>query len=135
MNKCEGIVYRERYPIKQVTATTTICGETRCVTYWEIDFNNKKVTIYNRDFDLEREGFESELTCIPKAEIWNDDEASSSPVIKKEYLNHIHDEPVVDVDVEFDRGSATAFENHFKLMECNTFEDIENYGNNFFNLQ
>ena len=71
---------------------------------------------------------------LPTGEVWNYGEASSSPVIKKEYLNHISEEPIIDVDVEFDRGNATAFENHFKLSECNTFEDIENYGNNYFNL-
>ena len=126
----EGIVYRERYPVRRVTKT--IDGAD--VTYWEIDFNNKKVTIYNRDFGLYRDGYESTIVSLPTGEIWNWGEASSSPVIKKEYLNHISEEPIIDVDVEFDRGSATAFENHFKLSECNTFEDIENYGNNYFNL-
>lgn len=121
-----GITYRETYPIKQVTS-----GET---AYQEVDFNNKKVTIYNKDFRLSREGYLSEITSIPKGEIWNKKEAISSPVIKKEYLNHISDEPMLDIDVEFDRGNATAYENHFKVWECNTFEDLENYGNNYFNL-
>lgn len=130
----EGIVYKEKYPVKQVTSAVTINGETRDVTYWEIDFNNKKVTIYNRDFGLYRDGYASTIISLPTGEIWNREEASSSPVFKKEYLNHISEEPIVKVDVEFDRGHATAFEKHFKLSECNTFEDIENYGNNYFNL-
>ena len=130
----EGIVYREKYPVRQVTSAVTINGETKDVTYWEIDFNNKLVTIYNKDFGLSREGNLAEIQGLPTGEIWNKDEAISSPVIKKEYLNHISEEPIIGVDVTFDRGNASAFENHFKLAECNTYEDIENYGNNYFNL-
>lgn len=131
----KGIVYKESYPIKFETGETFTIGRvTSTIPYYKIDFNNKKTTIYNRDFELSREGLVSTITSLPTGEVWNKDEATSSPVFKKEYLNHIAEEPKVDVNVELDRGNATAFENHFKLSECNTFEDMENYGNNFFNL-
>lgn len=39
-----------------------------------------------------------------------------------------------EVDIEINRGAASAFENYFKLGECNTFQDLENYQNNWFNL-
>lgn len=39
-----------------------------------------------------------------------------------------------EVDIEINRGAASAFENYFKLAECNTFQDLENYQNNWFNL-
>ena len=129
-----GIKYVETYPLKTVTATTKINGNDVRVEYKEIDFNNKLVTIYNKDFGLSREGNLAEIQGLPTGEIWNPKEAISSPVIKKEYLNHISEEPIIGVDVTFDRGNASAFENHFKLAECNTYEDIENYGNNYFNL-
>ena len=130
----KGIIYKETYPIKESSIDTKINGEPVNIKYYEIDFNNKKTTIYNRDFELSREGLLSTITSLPTGEVWNKDEAISSPVFKKEYLNHISEEPKINVDVEFDRGNASAFENHFKLMECNTFEDVENYGNNYFNL-
>lgn len=123
----KGIRYEESYPLKRVD----VGGD---FDHYEIDFNNKIVTIYNKDFGLSREGYLSTITDIPRGEIWNQEEAISSPVIKKEYLNHISDEPQIDVDIEFDRGNATAFEKHFKMWECNTFEDLENYGNNYFEL-
>ena len=129
-----GITYKETYPIKRVTNTFSINRNEVEVSYYEIDFDNKKTTIYNRDFGLSREDLESLITELPTGEVWNKNEATSSPVFKKEYLNHISDEPKISVNVEFDRGNATAFENHFKLGECNTFEDMENYGNNYFNL-
>lgn len=129
-----GIIYKESYPVKISTAETKINGVRTVVTYYEIDFNNKKVTIYNRDYELYRDGLESTITSLPRGGVWNANEAIDGKVYKKEYLNHISETPKVDVDVEFDRGAAAAFENHFKLGECNTMEDLENYGNNYFNL-
>lgn len=39
-----------------------------------------------------------------------------------------------EVDIEINRGAVSAFENYFKLAECNTFQDLENYQNNWFNI-
>ncbi len=39
-----------------------------------------------------------------------------------------------EVDIEINRGAASAFENYFKLAECNTLQYLENYQNNWFNL-
>ena len=44
------------------------------------------------------------------------------------------EEPKYNINLTYNRGNAAAWENHFKLSECNTLEDLENYGNNFFNL-
>ena len=37
-------------------------------------------------------------------------------------------------DIDIYRGSASAFELHYKIGEINTFEDLMNYGNNIFNI-
>lgn len=65
---------------------------------------------------------------------------STSACTENEYffdpaLNGLLEEPKVDIDVSIDRGSGAAWEKHFKLMECNTLEDLENYGNNYFNIR
>lgn len=65
---------------------------------------------------------------------------STSECTENEYffdpaLNGLLEEPKVDIDVSIDRGSGAAWEKHFKLMECNTLEDLENYGNNYFNIR
>lgn len=65
---------------------------------------------------------------------------STSESTENEYffdpaLNGLLEEPKVDIDVSIDRGSGAAWEKHFKLMECNTLEDLENYGNNYFNIR
>lgn len=55
-------------------------------------------------------------------------------LITKESSNGLQEEPKYDLNIMFNRGAAAAWEKHFKLSECNTMEDLENYGNNFFNL-
>lgn len=65
---------------------------------------------------------------------------STSGVTENEYffdpaLNGLMEAPKVDIDISIDRGSGAAWEKHFKLMECNTLEDLENYGNNYFNIR
>ena len=65
---------------------------------------------------------------------------TTSGVTENEYffdpaLNGLMEAPKVDIDVSIDRGSGAAWEKHFKLMECNTLEDLENYGNNYFNIR
>lgn len=50
-------------------------------------------------------------------------------------MDGLVDPPEVKVDFSLDRGSSAAWERHFKLMECNTMEDLENYGNNYFNAR
>ena len=58
----------------------------------------------------------------------------NSPVFKEEYTlgqAFMHN---VDIDIDIDRGAASAFEKHFKLAECNTMSDLVDYGNNIFEL-
>jgi hypothetical protein len=55
-------------------------------------------------------------------------------VFKEDYLMGINGDIKMDIDVEIDRGNAAAFERHLKLSECNSFEDLYNYGNNYYNL-
>ena len=54
--------------------------------------------------------------------------------ITKDGSEGLQEEPKYNLNLLYNRGSAAAYESHFKLSECNTMEDLENYGNNFFNL-
>lgn len=54
---------------------------------------------------------------------------------KDEYLMNITYNPVVDKDINVDRGVNAAFERHLKLGEVKTLEDMELYGNGYFNLK
>jgi hypothetical protein len=56
------------------------------------------------------------------------------PLFTKEGTETMYFEPKIDVDISFNRGNASAWDKHFKLSECNTMQDLKNYGNNTFNL-
>lgn len=115
-----GIRYKERYPI--------VTGQTEEGTlYYKPDFESQKVTIYNSDYDVSRAGNPTEVVGYWGGEIWNEKDASCSPVFKKGYLDGITDGETIEVNVTIDRGNASAFERHFKLMEYNSLEDIELY--------
>ena len=73
---------------------------------------------------------------MPTGDVWTSPSGSIRSVIfKEDYLLGVSYEPETDINVSYDNGTATAWEKHFKLSECNTFQDVENYGNNYFNLQ
>ena len=72
---------------------------------------------------------------MPTGEVWTSPSGSIRSVIYKEdYLLGVSYEPNTDIDISYDNGSMTAWEKHFKLGECNTFQDLLDYGNHYFNL-
>ena len=68
-------------------------------------------------------------------DVWRTDGSIlNTPLIKEEYLMSASMDAVTDIDITIDRGNATAFERHLMLGECNTFQDLINIRNNFYNL-
>ena len=67
-------------------------------------------------------------------DIWKEDLVIGGPLFTKEISDSLTTMPKIDVDITFNRGNAAGWEKYFKLSECNTMKDLENYGNNFFNL-
>lgn len=118
-----GILYRERYPISFDSDGTPV-----------IDYSSQVEVIYNKDIGLRRQSQNSTIIEMDYGGEWTPESACSSPAYKQDYLNKICEEPNIKVDVTLNRGNATAFESHLKMTECNTLEDLVNYGNNYFNL-
>jgi len=61
-------------------------------------------------------------------------ESVRTPIYKEEALNGIKADINAKIKFSVDRGAVSAKEMHYKLSECNSLEDMENYGNNYFNL-
>lgn len=61
-------------------------------------------------------------------------ESIKTPIYKEEALNGIKADINTKINFSLDRGAVSAKEIHYKLSECNSLEDMENYGNNYFNL-
>lgn len=135
------ITYKETYKYNpSVSAKTTLDGFENIVIYYnEIDYEFTEQTIYNKHYDVYREGNLADITEYITADVWGKDGSMSAytvnaPIFKEEYLLGISSAFESEIDVTINRGNAAAFERHFKLSECNTMEDLENYGNNIFNL-
>ena len=102
--------------------------------YDTIDFSKNKQVIYSPEFKLKRE-----VNCatINKMEVgtqWTSGGSVTALLFTREDTDGLQEEPKSEISILYNRGNAAAWENHFKLSECNTMEDLENYGNNFFNL-
>lgn len=135
------ITYKETYKYNpSVSAEITLDGFENIIIYYnEIDYDFTKQTIYNKHYGVEREGNLADIISYNVADVWGKDGSMSeytvnAPIFKEEYLLGISSTFKADVNVTINRGNAAAFERHFKLSECNTMEDLENYGNNIFNL-
>lgn len=137
-----GIHYSESYPYVRGLSGETDSGDTLygvsgvSYTYNKIDFNNKTKTVHSDDFNLDRDTVIGEITAMTFQDVWESgDTVLNTPLIKEDYMMSMSMDSTIDVDVTIDRGNATAFEKHLILGECNSFEDLQNYRNNFYNLE
>ena len=139
-----GVRYQESYGYYPSAVTSVkIDGVPNVSIYYQkIDFDSSKKTIYSSDYNLYRSGNTSNVMEMTTGDIWQsgvtyDDtgETINAPVFKDEFLMGSAFATKSSVDVEISRGNAAAFERHLILTECNTFEDVENYRNNYFNIE
>ena len=139
------IKYKETYKYNTgQTMEIVLDGyENITIYYNEIDYDFTEQTIYNKHYGLYREGNLADIVQYREGHVWCDDKSNgyvasaetiNAPIFKEEYLLGISSTFKADVNVTINRGNAAAFERHFKLSECNTMEDLENSGNNIFNL-
>ena len=98
-----------------------------------IDFEGAAKEFYSPRYNLYRTGNTAYITRLTTGDIWSKI-GYDAYLAKEEYLTGFSLPPKVDVNVTVDRGGVSVFEKHYKLAECNTMQDLVNYGNNFFNL-
>ena len=94
----------------------------------------KKEQAYSDDFDATRDYVPSIITGMEIATQWTPESSLRAYLYTDDSFDNLMEYPNIGVDITFNRGNAAAWESHFKLSECNTFEDMQNYGNNYFNL-
>lgn len=131
-----GIHYKETVPFEgnQITYAP-IDGVYNAELYYEnVDFNSVLEYVYSDDYKLERQTHRAMITGMEVGTIWSATTAMDSLLVTKENMEGLQDIPNYDINLVYDRGSAAAWEHHYKLAECNTMEDLEKYGNNFFNI-
>jgi hypothetical protein len=104
------------------------------VYYNEIGFDGDKVEVYSEEYSLTRKTNLARITGMEICTQWTENGAVDAMLITKDGSEGLQEEPKYNLNLLYNRGNAAAYESHFKLSECNTMEDLENYGNNFFNL-
>lgn len=104
------------------------------VRYDWVDFESDKETVYNEEYRISRKANLATIIGMEIGTIFSEEGMIMAPIFTKEGSEALMEVPKTKFNLVLDRGAGAAFENHFKLGECNSFEDLENYGNNYFNL-
>ena len=104
------------------------------VYYYKIGSEGDKVEVYSNEYNLSRKTNLARITGMEICTQWTEDGAVDAMLITRDGSEGLQEEPKYNLNLLYNRGNAAAYESHFKLSECNTLEDLENYGNNFFNL-
>ena len=112
---------------------TWIDGVMEADLYYEkLDYDSNAKLVYNKDYGVTTFIKPAFITKMEVGKIFNGN--IKVPLITKEGTENLYSNPQIMIDMDFNRGNAAGWEKHFKLSECNTMRDLENYGNNVFNL-
>lgn len=137
INDGSGIEYIETYNYKKYDylENVTIDGVLIPKLYYNnIDYTTNEKEVYNSDLNLRRMTKIGNITNMVN-DNWSKEISYSTPIYKDNSLIGITESPKYQIDVEVSRGGISVNEKHFKLFECNTFEDLTNYGNDYFGIE
>lgn len=131
-----GIHCEEKYNyVTNKKIVTDLDGYSNVKIYYNaLDMESGKVDIYNEEYRLSRKANLALVTEMEVGSIFSAETMIVAPIFTKEGSSAFIEDPRKIFNLVLDRGVGAAFEKHFKLTECNSFEDLENYGNNYFNL-
>lgn len=131
-----GIHYEETlYYSENNLAKVPIDGMYMADLYYDVlGDDSEKTSVYSEEFRKYRLVRKAKITGMEVGTQWTEESAVNAMLFTKDGYEGLQEEPKYDINLLYNRGNAAAWENHFKLSECNTMEDLVNYGNNFFNL-
>lgn len=136
-----GILYEETLKYNSgCVETVFIDGIYEAELYYDkIDYDFSKKPFYNEEYKQtlytnQARILKMELDNVDMYVAKNDSGETIPLLITKDGIEGLQEDPKYDINAVFNRGAGAAWEHHFKLSECNTIEDLENYGNNYFNL-
>lgn len=130
-----GIHYEEKYPYTEGKKIITIDGMANTDLYYaSLDFDANLETVVHEDYRLERLARRARITGMEVGTTWVSGTSIIAPLITDDFNSTQQFDNKTIMRFVIDRGVAAAFETNYKLSECNTLEDLENYSNNFFNI-
>ena len=130
-----GIIYSEKYRYEENCRETVLLdGLYEGEIYYNKLFKGEGTEVYSEDYNLKRKTYIADILGMEIGTQWTSASCVDAALITEETTDGLIDTPNIEVSLSFDRGAAAGWEHHFKLSECNTLEDLENYGNGtFFN--
>lgn len=126
-----GVHYVEEYEYTSGTVIGFIDGMFEAEVYVE-QLKGELVSVHSDDYRADRTAKQAKIEGMEIGTQWTSGAAVNALLFTEETTESLLEYPNVKVDIIFNRGNAAAWEKHFKLSECNTLEDLENYGNGFF---
>lgn len=131
-----GIHYLESHRIAQDVKSSIYIDNFMDVEFFydKLDFENDKKLVYSDDYRMYRYANIAQLEGMEVGTMWTSGTAIIAKVFTNENTGMGFNGIVEKPNITMDRGNAAAFERYFKLSECNTLDDIRQYGNNFFNI-
>lgn len=138
----DGTKYEETYniTINKMEDNIDIDGKKHNIIYDEVDFDSNYSIVYNENLDFApiKTIFSNAISdankLFSKNYINDTYNIINVPLYKEEYLLGISTPIKRDINVYIDRGINAAFERHLILSEINTYQDMENYRNDYFNF-
>ena len=130
-----GIHYKDTYRYEPNFMENTIVDG-----IYEADVLCERISVeqeegaYSEDLMLERGFIPSTITAMEIGTQWTSGSSLRAYLFTEETSDNLLEYPNINVNISYNRGNAAAWEKHFKLSECNTLTDLENYGNNYFNI-
>ena len=68
-------------------------------------------------------------------DIGDTNELINDQILREEYKLGIATKEKIESNVYIDRGVASSFEKHLKLLDINSLESLEQLGNGYFNIK
>lgn len=128
-----GIIYSERYRYEENRCETVLIdGLYEGEIYYNKLFKEEGTEVHSEDYNIKRKTHIADIIGMEIGTQWTSASCVDAALITEEATEGLIDTPNVEVSLSFDRGAAAGWEHHFKLSECNTLEDLENYGNGTF---
>lgn len=126
------------YDNKLINGVTKVTSLGNPLTYvFDVDKNDPAIGTDKQKSGLlyqDYTGLTNNTIVTYNGEGWNETNVSLSAMTKEEYLFGIVSKAEVKSDIFIDRGITTVFENHLKLFEIKTLNELARYKKGYFNI-
>lgn len=100
------------------------------LNYYDIEHGKINYKNKGNDYNSDVDGAEFYVQMVNEKE----NGFTAFPLLREEYMVGSSSMQNIENDIYINRGTARSFDYHLKLMEVNSLESLEQYGNGYFNI-